>query len=43
MKGGLIPAMQIMVALRVFASGGFQLDVETRLAQMKQYYFQNRN
>ena len=26
-KGGLLPAMQIMVALRVFASGGFQLDV----------------
>ena len=26
-KGGLAPAMQIMVALRVFASDGFQLDV----------------
>ena len=26
-KGGVLPAMQIMVALRVFASGGFQLDV----------------
>ena len=26
-KGGLAPAMQIMVALRVFASAGFQIDV----------------
>ena len=26
-EGGLLPAMQIMVALHVFASGGFQLDV----------------